>query len=137
MNRKIRVYLDFIPLLILFISAAFLVRAAATSEILLQKRHYVGLIFLVLTTTLFFVRRLFGVLFLGLTLLLGLIGVLSYSPGIITTSFGFGDGENGVTLVRFQPIFLLWIVVYFTVSWRHIVGIGTRKYWNEVKNKER
>ena len=94
MKKNVKIYLDYLPLVILFICAISLVRAAGTSETLLQKRHYVGLAFLALTIILFFVRHLFGILFLGLTLLFGLVGVLSYSPTILTTAFGLGPSEK-------------------------------------------
>ena len=137
MIRKIRNFLDYIPLIVILVYTFFLFKARVDDGILLMWTHYVGVIFLIGTIILFFVRHLFGVLALGLTLVLGFIGVLSYSPGITTTSLGFGDGAIEISSLPFQPIFLLWIIIYFIVSWRHIVGIGTKKYWGEVKSKER
>ena len=136
MNPKIKIYLDYLPLIILLTSAVILIWTVSASDIAFVRRHYIGLIFLTITTTLFFIRHLFGVLFLGFTLILGLFGILSFSPAITTTYFGFGNSDNGITLLIFQPIFLLWIVIYFIVSGRHFVGIVTRKYWVEVKNKK-
>ena len=133
MTRDIKRYLDYIPLIILIVSAILLILTAANSEIILVWRHYIALILLATTIILFFIRHLFGVLSLGVVLLFGLIGILSFSPAITTGSFEFG----GFKLLSFQPIFLLWLVIYFIVCWRHIVGIGTTKYWNEVKNKAR
>jgi len=133
MKRNVPTYLDYIPLIILIVSAARLIFTVTNSEILLVWKHYLGLGFLTLAIVLFFLRHLYGVLFLGVLLLFGLIGIISFSPAIRTTSFGFGDS----TLPSFQPIFLLWLAIYFIVSWRQIVGIGTRQYWKEVKNKVR
>jgi hypothetical protein len=137
MTNKIKTYLDFVPLIILFISAVFLIWAVSTSAILLTWEHYLGLTFLTIAVVLFFVRHLYGVLFVGLTLIVGLIGLLSYSPEITTFYFGIGIKEKQVTILRFQPIFLLWLIIYFVISGRHLVGIASRKYWVEVRNNER
>jgi hypothetical protein len=137
MKNNLKKYLDYIPLIILLISAVILIWTVATSDILLVWKHYIGLTFLVITPVLFYLRHLYGVLFLGLTLFVGLLGLLSFSPAITTTSFGLGNSEEGITLLRFQPIFLLWIVIYFVISGRYFVGIASKKYWEEVKNNER
>jgi hypothetical protein len=137
MKSKIRIYLDYIPLVILLASAALLIWSVVNDGIVLNWKHYIGLVVLPVCVVLFMARHLYGVLFLGVMLIAGLIGLLSYSIGITTTSFGLGDPDDGITLVRFQPIFLLWLVIYFVVSGRHIVGIGTKKYWEEVKARQR
>jgi hypothetical protein len=95
------------------------------------------LIFLVVAVVLFYVKHLYGVLFIGVTLIVGLVGLLSYSPAITAYTFGVGNSENGVSVLRFQPIFLLWVVIYFVTSGRHFVGLASRKYWVEVRNNER
>jgi hypothetical protein len=138
MTVKTKVYLDYIPFLILIVSAVILLIKVNSSDILLRWKHYVGILFLIIIAILFYVRHLFGVLFLGLTLIIGLIGLLSYSPVITTTSFGFGSGgEGSIYLLRFQPVFLLWLILYFILSGRHFVGIASNKYWKEVRNRER
>ena len=138
MSAKTKKLLDYIPFLILVVSTIILSIRVSNSEILLVWQHYTGIIFLLVNAIVFYIRHLFGVLFLGFTLLIGLIGLLSYSPAITTTSFGFGSGEDGsITLLRFQPIFLLWLTIYFIVSGGYFVGIASSKYWQEVRNKER
>jgi hypothetical protein len=137
-KEKFKIYLDYIPLLILLGSALYLLWTIANSDIMLVWKHYVGFAFLVLTILLFVVRHLFGVLCLGLTLLLGVTGLLSYSPAITITTFWFGDGgDNSLTLLKFQPVFVLWIILYFIVSGRHLTGVLSKEYWVEVKNKQR
>ena len=138
MSAKTKKLLDYIPFLILVVSTIILLLRVSNSEMLLVWKHYLGIMLLITIAVLFYIRHLFGVLFLGFTLLTGLIGLLSYSPAITTTSFGLGIGEEGsITLLRFQPIFLLWLTIYFILSGKYFVGIASSKYWREVKNKER
>ena len=137
MRNRIKIYLDYLPLIILLISVVVLIWTVSTSEIVLAGKHYIGLVFLAIAIVLFYIRHLYGVLFVGFTLIVGLVGLLSYSPAITTYSIGTGNVENGVTLLRIQPIFLVWLVIFFVVSGRHFVGIASRKYWNEVRNNER
>jgi hypothetical protein len=137
MKDKIKIYLDYLPFSILLVSAIILIRTVLTTNILLVTKHYIGFVFLIITAIFFFARHLYGVFFLGFTLFVGLCGILSFSPAITSTTFGLGGSENGVTLMRFQPIFLLWLVIYFVVSGRYFVGIASRKYWVEVKKKSR
>ena len=136
-TKRFRIFLEYIPLIIILVYTFFLFKATADDGILLVWKNYIGFIFLAATITLFFVRHLFGVLALGLTLVLGFLGILSYSPGIWTMSIRLGDGAIEINSLPFQPIFLLWIAIYFIVSWPHVVGIGTKKYWDEVKSKKR
>ena len=89
---------------------------------------------LVIATITILKNHKIGVLVLGLTIILGLIGLLSFSPAITTTSFGIG--EQKITLLRFQPIFVLWATIHFILSGRYYVGIVNKKYWENIKSDE-
>ena len=136
MRQSIRKYLDIIPLLILIISACYLVYANLYDHILFLPRHIIGFIAVGITMALFTWKHKIAVLALGLTILLGLFGVLSLSPAISTFSFGKSFGENNVTLLRFQPIFLLWAVIHFILSGRYYAGILSKEYWKEIYSNE-
>jgi hypothetical protein len=132
MNKtRIRAFLDFVPFLILVISAIILViRILILHQSFFHQRHFVGFIFLALTTIIFYKNHALGVLVLGITILLGLFGYLSFSIEFIKESFYVKDFK----FLAFQPIFLLWIIIHFVLSGRHYVGIGTKKYWDSVLN---
>ncbi len=132
MPEKFRKYFDYIPLLILLISAVMLLWTVFTGEIVLIWKHYLGLILLLVTIFLFFVKHKLGVLCLGLVLLMGLIGLLSYSPAIADFSVSHTGFGTSITLVRFQPIFLLWLLIHFILSYRSYVGVLTKKYWQNL-----
>jgi len=133
-KKKIKNFLDFIPLFILTVSAIFLIWRVSTNEIGLLWKHIFGLILLPINYLLFFWRHKVGVLALGLTLLFGLVSLLSYSPVITTTTLSKEVGDGSVPFFYGQLIFLLWIVIHFILSGRHYVGIATKKYWHGLIN---
>ncbi|MEO7312141.1 MAG: hypothetical protein ABIX01_17190 [Chitinophagaceae bacterium] len=132
MTKAIRKKLDFIPLIILFVSAALLCRAYFNDETAFVWKHIFGFCLLIATAAVVFINHKAGVIMLGLTLLTGLLGLLSFSPEITTITAGFGD----VPLVKFQPIFVLWIALHFVLSGRYYVGILNSGYWKELKSDE-
>jgi hypothetical protein len=87
-----------------------------------------------ITAGLFIIRHKIGVLSLGLTLILGLFKLLSYSA--VMTFYSFGGSLNGQSSgeLKIQPIFLLWLLIYFIISGRHFVGIFTKEYWRDIFN---
>jgi hypothetical protein len=133
-KAKIKNFLDFIPLVILTISAIILLWTVSTGEVFLFWKHIVGLILLPINYTLFFWRHKIGVLALGLTILLGLFSLLSFSPTVTTTTIYKDIGDWKIPFFYGQLIFLLWIIIHFIVSSRHYVGIATKKYWRGLIN---
>ena len=128
---KIKILSDFLPLFILTISAIVLVWTVATTDTGFLWKHIVGLCFLPVTFLAFFWRHKVGVLVLGLTLILGLLSLLSYSHSVTTTTWTIGKSEDFQLPIFYgQPIFLLWLLIHFIVSGRHYVGILTKQYWN-------
>lgn len=133
-KNKIKKLLDFIPLIILTVYAIIMLWTVSTTNIVLQDEHYVGLTLLVITVGLFIMRHKLGVLSLGLTLLLGLFKVISYSAVITFHSFGGSVNGHSSPEIKIQAIFLLWLFIHFIVSGRHYVGIATKKYWQNLFN---
>jgi hypothetical protein len=135
-KQKIRKVFDYLQLACLFISALLLLWARFNGDILLQIRHLIGLILLFVPLTLFSVGHKFGVLATGLVILIGLFGGLSFSPAITTTTFGKTWGGTQITLLYFQPIFLVWATIHFILSGRFYTGILSRRYWTNIKSDE-
>ena len=132
-KRIILKSLDYFPLIILFISVILLLIKVTTGNAFLHWKHIVGLCLLPVNTFLFFRNHKTGVVALGITLSLGLSGLISYSPAITTaTSYiSIGDGSP-FTIFYGQPVFLLWLVIHLAVSFRQYIGIGTKQYWQEL-----
>lgn len=137
MTLKTRKQLDYIPFAAILASALYLVYERVNGEIAFQLRHIAGLVLLPIPLILLFYRHKLGVISLGILILLGLFGAISYSPAISTTTFGKTiDEDTSVTLLYFQPIFLLWAVLHFAISGRYYTGILSKKYWEQIKSDE-
>ena len=129
-KEKIKNLLDFIPLIIMTVYAIILVWTVTTSDAAFSWKHIVGLVILPLNFLLFRLGHKIGVLGLGLTLLIGLLSLLSYTHSITTSTYTIGKSEDlQIPIFYGQPIFLLWLLIHFIVSGRHYVGVVTKKYW--------
>jgi len=133
---KIKNLLDFVPLIILTISAIILLWTVITKDTGFLWKHIVGLCFLPIIFLAFRWRHKVGVLVLGLTLLIGLLSLLSYSHSVTTSTWTIGkSADSQIPIFYGQPIFLLWLLIHFIVSGRHYVGIATKRYWQDLFNK--
>lgn len=132
-KEKIKNYLDFIPLVIVTICAINLVWVVMTTDIVFSWKHIVGLLFLPINYFLFFKNHKVGVVGLGLTLFIGMVSLLSFSPAIEITTFIIGKTEDfQIPIFYGQTIFLLWLLIHFIVSGRFYVGVLTKKYWQDL-----
>jgi hypothetical protein len=135
-ENKIKYLLDFVPLIILTISAVVLIWTVITNHTGFLWKHVVGLVVLPLNYFAFWWRHKVGVLALGLTLIVGLLSLLSYSHSVTTSSLTIGKtSDSQMTFFYGQPIFLLWLLIHFIVSGRHYVAIATSKYWKDLFKK--
>ncbi|MBI5372831.1 MAG: hypothetical protein HZA79_12485 [Sphingobacteriales bacterium] len=135
-KAKIKNLLDFVPLIILTISAIVLLWAVITKDVGLLRKHIVGLCVLPIILLAFVWRHKAGVLVLGLILLSGLLSLLSYSPSVTTSALTIGRGaDDQIPVFYGQPLFLLWLLIHFIFSARHYVAIATKKYWRDLLKK--
>lgn len=135
-KNKIKKLADYIPLVILAVSAFALIRAVMVNDLIIRGKHIAGLCIVPLCFLVFLYNHRIGVLVLALSLLTGLAGLISYSPYLSVTTIMFGKSEtSAVPVFKGQPIFLLWLLIHFIVSGRHYVGILTREYWKKLGNK--
>lgn len=130
-RNKIRRLLDFIPLVILIVYAFILILTVSTSDYILTWRNIVYLILLIINCLVFFKQHKVGVLTLGLTLLLGLLGIISYVPALTFTTVSLAVNNSSATF-RADPIFILWLLIHFIFSGRYYFGILTKRYWQDL-----
>ena len=135
---KIKNLLDYIPLIALTVSSFILIETVTATHTSFLWKHIVGLIILPIIYFMFWWRHKTGVVILGLTILLGLLAVISYSYNVITIGYfiAFGTAELNVSC---QPIFLLWIILHFIFSFRYYRGVFTKQYWHDlfIRNPEK
>lgn len=135
MNKaRLRLFLDFIPLVVLIVYAIILLVTISTANIVLQGEHYTGFAFLIFTTGLFFKKHKYGVLCLGLTITLGIFKLLSFSAAIEYHSFGGSINGYSSGDIKIQLVFILWLILHLLLSGRHYIGILTKKYWQDLIN---
>jgi len=128
-KEKFRNLLDLIPLLILTISAALMIWTVFTQNYSFFWQQLLGLPILAIDICLFFWRHKTGIVFLGITLLLGLFGIISLSYPLYTSRFYFGHDTSGISLYYGDPIYFLWLLIYFILSNRHFYQLDTKKFW--------
>jgi hypothetical protein len=92
---------------------------------------------LLLTIVTFFRNHKIGVVTLGVVLLTGLIGLLSFSAAITISTHSVGIDGVYVPLFIGQPVFLLWFLIHLVISGRYYFGIGTKKYWRDLFMKDK
>lgn len=134
MPKKIKKLLEFIPLVILTIFAAYLVWIRLSEGILFTWRHWFVLLLLPLNFYLFRRNHQLGVLALGFILIMGLLGLAQYSPGVSISYAYWTPFDAKIPVFYGQPIFLLWLIVHFVFSGRYYFGIAKRKYWVDLSS---
>src|SRR5690242_1409589 len=118
-KNNFKFYLDFIPLIIVVTYATILLIQVINKEYGLLWKHIFGLLILPFNIGLFFWRHQIAVLALGLTLFLGLFGVLALTHSITVTTWYFRPSDDfKVPIFYGQLIFFLWLIIHFIVSGR-------------------
>jgi len=136
MTKALKKKVDLIPLVILFVSAVYLLWNFFDGSMLLMWKHVAGFIMLGITTIIFFMNHKLGVLCLGLTIIIGIFGLLSFSPAVSITIIGKVIDDTPLRLLSFQPIFLLWATIHFILSGRYYTGVANPKYWDNIRSDE-
>lgn len=128
---------DLIPLVVLAIYAIILLVTAFTTDIVLIWKHYLGFVFLIITTFIIFKNHQLGTLCIGLILLLGYFGLWSLSPKLLSINFGVRPLGFFIPFFNGQPIIIALTFVHFYLSRRYYFGIVTKKYWQAfIEGKE-
>lgn len=126
--------LDLIPIFVLAIYAIVLLATVAFTDIVLNRKHYLAFVLLIIATMTIFKNHQLGTLFLGLILLLGYFGLWSLSPQLLSINFGFRPFGFFIPFFNGQPIVIALTFVHFYLSRRYYFGIVTKKYWQSFKD---
>jgi hypothetical protein len=107
------------------------------SEYAIQWQHYLGLIFLGCNALLFRQNHKQGVLFLGLTIVLGIIGFLAFQVGIVGASIYWTPFGFKIPIFAGNPILLAVFILHFIISNRYYDGILAKNDWKHINDSDR
>lgn len=114
----------------------FSVALVLIAGLILKWQHYLGLVFLGYNAFLFYKNHKQGVLFLGFTLILGIIGWLAFQPAILTGSMHLDIGEFRIPIFAGNPLLLLVFILHFIISHQYYDGKLAKEYWQHIRNPD-
>jgi hypothetical protein len=124
-----RKQVDYIPLFIFFIAQGYLLYVSLKEGVSLQWPHYAGFIMTLICFIFFLFSHRIGVLLTGCICILGVPGIIAFSPAITSFFVDLTIAKNPVRIIRFQPTFIIWLCLHLLVSGRYYNGILSRSYW--------
>ena len=134
MHPSRRERIDYIPYIMISLPLIFSVVLVLSVGLILKWQHYLGLIFLGYNALLFYKNHKKGVLFLGLTLILGIMGWLAFQPAIVAGSMHLKFGDFRIPIFAGNPLLLLVFILHFIISHRYYDGILAKKYWQHIND---
>jgi hypothetical protein len=75
-----------------------------------------------------------GVLFLGLTIIFGIVGFLAFQVGIEGAFIFWPPFDLKIPIFAGNPILLVVLILHFIISHRYYDGILAKKYWQLVND---
>ena len=102
-----KIGIDFIPLFISIILVVITIIKITTSNSIIDYHHYVGISLLTISTVLYFYKKEYSIYIFGLTLLVGIFGLVKFFYA--TIEIGFGN-------IGINIIFLTLFVLYLTLN---------------------
>jgi len=95
---------DFIPILLSLILVVITIIKVTTSSTIIDYHHYVGISLLTISTVLYFYKKEYFIYIFGLTLLIGVFGLVNFYYATIEIGFG----KIGVNII-FLALFVLFL----------------------------
>jgi len=119
-------YIYFLPITILVGAVLYSLYIVNTTNIMLGAKQYFGITFIVSSIVLGLIRKNLGIYLTGVTLLLGTLNLIAFTPTIESYSFGvsFND-KNGIAL-KIQPFSFWTLLVFLVVNHKTLLAL-TRK----------
>lgn len=127
MPGKIKKVADYLPFTALVIYTVYQWLSYYKIDTVIKWQSYFGIFLLIAISILFIKKHQLAVLLTGFTCLCGITGIVSLSPAIIHSSFGFKALQISISIG--DPVFLLLFVFQLILSFEWYVGILTKKYW--------
>ena len=89
-------YIHFIPIAILVSAMLYSLYVVNTTNIILGTKQYFGIAFIIGSIVLSVIRKDFGICLTGVTLLLGTLNVIAFTPTIESYSFGVSFNDKKI-----------------------------------------
>ena len=99
------------------------------SNYFIQWQHYLAIFFLIINGLIFYRCHQPAVIFLALTLIHGVFGILSFDVGLITYDVYWSPFNAKIPLFFGNVKVFGLLILHFIISRRYYVGILTVKYW--------
>jgi hypothetical protein len=129
----IRKIIHLVPLVILILAVGYSMYVISTTSIVFGNKHYLGFVFLFGSIVGAFIRKDIGIYLTGVTLLIGTLNFIAFTPAIEAYSFGFGINGNGVNF-KIQSFSFLVLVVYLLLNIRYLISQSRRKLGKDNNN---
>jgi hypothetical protein len=126
---KNRIYL--IPLLILLVTVIYEIYTVVTTDIIFGNKHYLGFLLLTISAVAFFFRKDIGIYFTGITLILGTLNFVGFTPAIESYSFGFGLNNTSTTSFRVQLFSFLVLILHVVLNGKFLINEFGKKAENK------
>ncbi len=109
------------PLIILVVTILYAVYTVLTTDIIFVKKHYVGFLFAVICIAFTIYNKNFGIYFTGITLLIGTLNIIAFTPAIESYSFGFGVNNKSATSIKIQSYSFLIFLLYLILNGKFVI----------------
>jgi hypothetical protein len=111
----------YVPLLVLVIAIIYCLYVVATTSIMLTEKHYWGIGFVVMALVATLFNSKLGKYLTAITLLIGVVNLIAFTPVIEAYSFGFSLNDVGIN-VRIQSFSFLVLLLFLAINYRGIIS---------------
>lgn len=119
-----------VPLIILLATVVYATYIVSTTDIVFGDKHYLGLLFVGVSTIAILVRKSLGIYFTGITLLAGTLNFIAFTPAIEAYSFGFGFNDTSTTSFKIQLFSCLILLLYSVLNGKFLLSKINKKVDN-------
>jgi hypothetical protein len=110
-----------LPLIILILSIFNEIYVVSTTDIMFGSKHYLGFLLVGISTITAFAKKSLGIYSIGLTLLVGTLNIIAFTPAIEAYSFSFGLNDKLATTFKIQLFSFLILILYLVLNGRFLL----------------
>ncbi len=118
----VKKYLYILPLIILVVTAGYATYIVSTTNIIFGTKHYLGCLFIAISLIGVFIKKSLGVYFTGITLLIGTLNVIAFTPAVEAYSFGFKFNNTSAMSIKIQAFSFLVLLLYLTLNGQFLIS---------------